>query len=483
MSSAMLDLEPKRFWYYFNEICKIPHGSGNEVALSNYIAGLAKKNNLEYRVTDGNNVIVKIPATVKTSAKPVVLQAHLDMVCVAGEGVDFDFVKDSIKPQVKDEWVTATGTSLGADNGIAIAAILTLFESKDIPHGPIEALFTTEEEIGMCGAFKLSSDMLEGRTIVNMDSEEDGVIFIGCAGGRDTHVDLEYKRNKLPADYTGLDVRVSGLVGGHSGLTIHMQKANAIKLMGRVLGAAVRKYDIYLSVFESGTKPNVIPSVAIATIAVRDKDKEGVIKLINSFGQAFKGEFKSTDPDLKLEVKDADISDVIEKAESDKIIYFFDVVPNGAYRMNEDIKGLTQTSINMAIAKAAENSIHMIACSRSSSAPEIETISGSVKSLARLIDAKAWDEKDYPGWQPNINSPILKVAKDAYKEIFNLDARITAVHAGLECGVLSEKFPGSDLVSLGMEIVGAHSAAERVNIKSVQNFLKLFNKVLGDLAK
>ncbi len=478
MSQTILDLEPKRFWHFFNEICKIPHETGNEAVLRDYIINISKEWGCESDVDDYGNLIVRKPATDPNAKNAIVIQGHLDMVCEADPGKNVDFAKDPIVPVVDGEWLKADGTTLGADNGMAMAAALAVLESKDIKHGPIEMFLTVEEEGGLHGARALKGDFIKGKTLINLDSEEDGVFFIGCAGGEETEIYLPITREKIPSGYTGLEIKVSGLKGGHSGLTIGEQRANAIKLVGRILEGARCQHDIILSHIDGGSKSNVIPPTATATIAVKDGDVDAIKVIAAGYEKCFKEEYKKSDPGCQVAVTSADVSETFGKETSDKVICFIEAGLHGVEAMSLDIEGLVQTSTNLALAKVEGDQLHFEFASRSSSVSEMAAIKSRVASLAKLVGATVEEPEGYPGWQPNLDSNILKLVKQAYKELTGKDAHITAIHAGLECGVIGEKCPGMDMVSFGPDLEEVHSPNERVRIKSVENFYNLLVKVL-----
>lgn len=483
MSGSVLDLEPKRLWYYFNEICKIPHGSENEAGLVAYIVKFAGDHGLESSVDEMGNLVVRKPATSSAASKPIVLQGHLDMVCEAAPNTTVDFSKDPIKPVINGEWVRAEGTTLGADNGIGNAACLAILESKDMIHGPLECLFTVCEETGLDGAQALKADFVKGRTMINLDTEVDGVLYVGCAGGEFPVVEPPFKRVPVPAGYKGLEISVSGLLGGHSGLMIHLQRGNAVKLLGRILGGVRDKYDMILSDIKGGTKHNVIPSEANAVIAVRDGDKSSIQKLVFEIASQIKGELAAADPNCKTEVKDATLKDVVEKGASDKFVFFINAAPHGVIKMSHDIEGMVQTSFNFAVVRTESDHFYVQTSTRSSVDSEMGAVRSGFSSLAKLIGSEVKISGGYPGWPSNLKSPIFKLAKGVYREMFGEEPHVTAIHAGLECGVVGKKYPGMDMVSVGPQIEGAHSVDERVDIKSVAKFWKYLVKVLEEFAK
>jgi len=483
MAQAITDLEPKRLWYYFNEICKIPHGSGNEAGLRDYIINFAKENNLEYRVDEKGNFVVRKNAVSSNSKEAVIIQAHVDMVCECDPKNPCDMDKEPVKPYIDEEWVKAKGTSLGADNGIAIATALAILESNDYTHSPLECLFTVEEEIGLYGAQALDPSLISGKTLINMDSEEDWLIFAGCAGGKFFNLKIPYKRTDVPEGYSGLELSLTDFRGGHSGLVIHEERGNPLKQAARILAILRRNYDLIVSSFKGGTKHNVIPCEAHAQFVVKTADLDEVKQMIGEIKGHIKDELKNVDPDLKIVVKDAKLNDVVDKEASDKMIRFVDVADHGVLTMSKDIKDLVQSSINCAIVRTEDNHFYLESSIRSSVATEMEAIKSSYFSLAEALGLEAVEFGGYPGWEPNMDSKILGVAKNVYKELFNEDPEVTAVHAGLECGIIGEKIPGIDMVSYGPWMEQVHSINERVNIKSVAKYWKYTIKLLEEQSK
>lgn len=481
---TITSLEPKRLWHHFNEICKIPHGSGNEEGLRRYIIEFAEEHGLKYKTdTIGNIVVLKDGVGELKNAKPIVLQSHMDMVCEGAEGYTYDPAKDPIRPKIDNGWVTSGVTTLGADNGIGLAASLAICEDKSLKHGPIECLFTMTEETGLDGAFGLSKDILTGRTMINLDSEEEGLFFVGCAGGCDSILDIPVVNKELPKDLLGFKIVISGLKGGHSGLNIVDQRGNAIKILAKILYNLHTNTDVHLCDMSGGTRRNVIPSHAEAVIAIKKHKRAKVIGLIEEMKEKMKAELHSIDPDLKIEMSDVPVSTSFGLRASGKIIAFLKVLHSGVIKMSYDIPGLVQTSTNLAIVKVENEHLSVQFLSRSSSAAELESAKGKLRACAELVGASVEEPGGYPGWQPNVDSKILKLSMATYKETFGVDARYSAIHAGLECGIIGEKFPGIDMVSCGPDIKGAHSVKEKVEIRSVEKFWKLLIKVIENFAK
>lgn len=472
--SDILNLEPKRVWYYFNEICRIPHCSFNEAGLRDYIGDLAKSLGLETRIDKGGNIVVRKPANGKgVTDKTLVFQGHLDMVCEATPGSNVDFKKDPIKPRIVDgEWIMAEGTSLGADNGIGLAFALAVMESKDIPHGPLEFLFTVGEEPGLFGAAELEPDMIKGRTLINMDSEEDGMLYIGCAGAFNSRITIPIKRIPLPQNFEGLEIEVAGLRSGHSGVVIHEGRGNALKILARILTRLNDSVNISINNVYIDKQYNVIPEAAKATIAVSSDKKKETEDLIKKISTEIKEELKTVEPGLWIEAKGQKVSDVIEKTASDKIICAMDLLPYGIDVMSPDIDRLVQTSSNCAATKTTEDTCILETSSRSSSATQQESMKLRPRAIAELIGGKIEFFGEYPGWLPNVSSNILKIMKNTHSELFGKEALVLAIHAGLECGFIGGKIPGMDMISFGPWLENVHSVKERMNIKSVQKSWK-----------
>lgn len=484
MSSEILNLEPKRLWYYFNEICRRPHGTGNEGALREYIISVAENLKLKYK-TDaiGNVVITKSASNGCKSAKPIILQSHLDMVCESDKSSHHDFTQDPIIPKIDSGWVTSGTTTLGSDNGIGIAASLALLEDKSLQHGPVECLFTMTEETGMDGAIGLKQDLVEGRTMINLDSEDEGLLFVGCAGGGDTIINYPVVKKPLPKDFIGLNISVSGLRGGHSGLNIHEQRGNAIKILGRILFHLYRTTDTFLCDINAGSRRNVIPNFAEVTVAIKKHKRAKAVTLVEEEASKIAKELKPVDPDLKVAIKDVNAAESFGNRPSGKLFALLHAAPHGVIAMSYEIQGLVQTSVNLAVTKIDGDNVSIQFLSRSSSASELANLKSRLAACAELLSATTEEPGGYPGWHPNLNSKILAILKKSYKEVSGVDARHAAIHAGLECGIIGEKFPDMDMVSFGPEIKGAHSVNEKVQIKSVELFYKVLIKAVENFAE
>lgn len=483
MTQGITSLKPQNLWKHFNEILKIPHGSGNEKALAEHIINLAKAWNLEWQKDKVGNVVVRKPASPGHENSPgVVLQAHLDMVCEKNSDVAHDFTKDPIQAYVDGDWVKARGTTLGADNGIGVAACLAVLEDKTLNHGPLECLFTVDEETGLTGAFKLSKNMLRGRYLLNLDSEEEGTFTIGCAGGADSEISLPLERKKKKAKELLL-VKISGLKGGHSGLDINLGRGNALKFLARLLIQATEKFKFELLNFNGGSKRNAIPREAVAILAVPADRQKAFDQFIKKSFEAIKFEYKTTEPDLALEIKKSEESGFPLTAEvQEKLLNLLLVLPHGVISMHPEISGLVETSTNLAVVNTSEKEAKIICNTRSSILSALEAVRLSVKAAANLAGAKIWQPEGYPAWTPNLKSPLLQKMVEIYQQLFQKEPEIKAVHAGLECGIIGEKFPGLDMISFGPTIRYPHSPDEQVNIPSVEKFWNFLLETLAKLA-
>ena len=475
--TSILDLEPKIVWKHFDEIRKIPRCSKHEEKIREYIVNFAKQHGLEYQVDKAGNVVVRKPASSGMENKPmVVLQAHMDMVCEKNKDVDHDFSKDPIKVKIEGEWVTAEGTTLGADDGIGVATALAILEDKNLKHPPIEALFTVDEETGLTGAFALEKDFLKGRTMINLDSEEFGIIYVGCAGGGDSTIKLAVKKEKVPDGMKVMHVFVKGLKGGHSGCDIHEQRGNAIKILARILWKVKKEMEIRIIDISGGDKHNAIPREAEATVAVENAER--FKEIVNSEAKDILEEIKPVDPDMKVEISEAKGEEGLDKKSSYKVIDLLYALPHGVLAMSYDIPDLVETSTNLAKVRLEGDKVTVVMSSRSSTKTELQATRDRIRAIAELAGAEVEEGSTYPGWKPNLDSKILKIAKEVFKEMFGKEPEIKAIHAGLETGVIGEKFPGMDMISIGPDVRNPHTPDEKVHIGSVEKFYRYVAKIL-----
>jgi len=486
MSDALARLEPRSVWSHFAEIARIPRPSKHEERIAAWVRSVAEGHGFDVRSDATGNLVVVVPASPgHESAAPVVLQSHLDMVCEKNRDVEHDFMADPIRPRIDGEWVTATGTTLGADNGIGVAAALAAATAPEVVHGPLRLLFTLDEETGLTGAQTLDSSMLDARTLLNLDSEEDGVLFVGCAGGIDAHLTLPIRRRPAPAGTKPFRLAVRGLRGGHSGLNIHEGRGNAVKLLARTL-VAVREdgIDFALSRVEGGSAHNAIPREAEAQLALADSDARRVGAVLDRVRAAFATELAGVDDALSIALDAADGDEpVLEAADRDRALDLLAALPHGALAMSRDIPGLVETSTNLATVAAADANLRVVTSSRSSVDSARDAVLGSILAAGRLAGADVAPHGGYPGWKPNLASPVLGVVRAVYRDLWGRDPKVTAIHAGLECGLFAEKMPGLDMVSFGPQIEGAHSPDERVHVASVERFWHALVRSLGALAR
>lgn len=404
--------------------------------------------------------------------KTIVLQSHVDMVCEKNNDVQHDFLNDPIETEIDGEWLKAKGTTLGADNGIGVATELAILADDTIAHGPLECLFTIDEETGLTGAFALKEGFMNGDILLNLDSEDEGELFIGCAGGIDTVAQFAYQEVDVPAGYFCCKVQVKGLKGGHSGGDIHLGRGNANKILNRFLSQTLKKYDMYLCEIDGGNLRNAIAREAHAVIALPEADKHAVRADLNIFAAEVQAEYNVTDPDLQLLMEsEAPRAKAIDKDTTKRLLQAIYAVPHGVYAMSQDIPGLVETSTNMASVKMKPGNIIRIETSqRSSTASSKRDMNTMVRTVFEMAGAEVSSGEGYPGWKPNPHSEILEIATASYKRLFGVDAKVKAIHAGLECGLFLDKYPTLDMISFGPTLQGVHSPDERMLIPTVQKF-------------
>jgi len=481
--SVIENLEPKLVWKHFDEIRKIPRCSKHEEKIREYIINFAKKNNLKFKIDKPGNVVISKPASKEMVSKPIIiLQGHMDMVCEKNSTVKFDFSKDPIQLKINGDILTADGTTLGADNGIGLAMSLAVLEDISLKHGPIEALFTVDEETGLTGAFALESNMLSGKILLNLDSEDFGVITVGCAGGGGSNIELPVKTQKVSENMQSMTIKVSGLRGGHSGVDIHEQRANAIKLLGRMLWKTQTAHKFFLSEIKGGDKHNAIPREAYAKIVVDKSEKDGFISALKAEEKNILGEIKPIDPNFKLEVQNCENIQTTMTADSQmKVLDLLHGLPHGIDKMSYDIPNLVETSTNLASVSISENKIILHLSTRSSIKSALEDLRNRIHAVAQLSGAKVIEDEPYPGWKPNLNSNILKLSKKIFKDMYGNDPKVEAIHAGLECGIIGEKFPGMDMISIGPTLKYPHSPEEQIHVSTVEKFHKFLLKILASI--
>lgn len=486
--SFVSELEPQSLWKHFDEILSTPRPSKQEEGMRRYVLGLAERKGLRWREDSVGNLVVEKPASPgKESAPIVVLQSHLDMVTEKNSDVSFDFTRDPIVPRRDGEFLKASGTTLGADNGIGVAAMLALLEADDLVHGPLELLFTIDEETGLTGVLALDPEAiaLKGRILLNLDSEEEGAVTIGCAGGSTSRLVVPLEMGPPPAGTTLAGISLSGLLGGHSGMEIHLQRGNAVKLLARALFAALQKVPFRLVSFQGGNKHNALPREAEAYLLVETGRLEELSRAIDEEVQAIACEY----PGEPLTVRDAvavgqtsSTGPVWTEASSRKILDLLNTLPHGVLAMSRDIPGLVETSTNLAAVSQQDSALSILISNRSSVNSAMKDVRRRLRAFADLVGAQIEETEGYPGWKPNLESPTLSRFREVHRRVQGNDPELRAIHAGLECGVLGVKFPGMDMISFGPEILGAHSPDERVKIETVGRFYGLLGEVLKELA-
>ena len=465
-------LEPQTLWQHFYSLTQIPRPSGKKEHIGKFLVDFGKSLELETISDEIGNVLVRKPATPgMEDRKPVVLQAHMDMVPQKNTGIQHNFETDSIQAYVDGEWVTAKDTTLGADNGIGVAAAMAVLASKDIPHPAIEMFITVDEETGMHGAFGLQPGFLKGEILINMDSEDEGELYVGCAGGVDANIDFRYHEVAVPEGDVAIKISLTGLKGGHSGVDIHLQRANANKLMFRFLKDAVANYEARLAAIDGGSLRNAIPREAFALITVPDEGVEDIQELIATYENLFVKEYQGVEDNIsfKGEITKSP-SGLIPEEIQDDLINGVTACPNGVFRFIPELPTVVETSNNVAIVKSDGNKIECKCLIRSSVESRKQELASMVVSTFALAGAKVELAGDYPGWQPNLKSPILKEMTKVYENNYGKTPKIMIIHAGLECGILGIHYPKMDMISFGPTIRYPHSPDEKVNIATVQKF-------------
>jgi len=478
-------LSPIPIWNYFEEICKIPRLSKNEGKIRKFLIHFAKENNLEVKEDEiGNILIVKTASPGMEDRKTLVLQCHLDMVGENNADYPHDWATDPVIPVLSDRWISARGTTLGADDGIGIATQMAILSDKKLPSGKIECLFTVDEESGMTGAINLKPDCFTGRILVNLDSEDEGILYIGCAGGMDTIGTMKYKPVATDKNSSALEISLTGLRGGHSGDEIHKGFGNSVKIMNRLLSDLSNHFDISVSSFDGGNMRNAIPREAFSAI-VFDKNVIGRLKeLIDNFHTAIKEEFGTIEKDLKISVKDALLPRyVMDKESQTRLIDSLTACPHGVIAWSKEMEDLVETSTNLASVKfTGENTVKIVTTQRSSIESSKYEVASMIELCLKNAGAEVVHSDGYPGWKPDLNSEILRITLSSYKNLFGKEPMVKAIHAGLECGLIYEKFKGIDMISIGPTIRGAHTPHEKIEIKSVQMFWDLLTDVIRNIS-
>lgn len=483
MSREIESLSPPAVWRQFNKLTQIPRPSRHETAVREYLAAFGRDRELETLVDEVGNVIISKPATGGREKRPtVILQGHMDMVPQANAGNRHDFTRDRITTRVDGDWVKAQGTTLGADNGIGVAAILAVMESADLEHGPLEALFTCNEESGMDGAFGLKPAVLKGKLLINTDAEDEGVLCIGCAGGANVNSRLGFREQSIEKDWVTRRLSVTGLRGGHSGVDIHRGRGNAVALLFRLLKSAVTEFNLRIKSVDAGNMRNAIPREAFAIVAVGPGNAKALDDSLERWRSIFTAELKHADPEVRitLETVETEPNGWMDHATAVRLTHAVRACPSGVMRMSDEMPGLVESSNNLAIVRAGKGVIEIKNLVRSSVDSSRDDICGKLASLFTLAGADTSFDGHYPGWQPDLSSSLLQLVRQVYRERFGSDAKTGAIHAGLECGIFRAAYPDIEMISFGPTIRYPHSPDERVEISSVGRFWEL---LVGVLAK
>jgi len=483
MENSLDQLKPSRLWYYFSEICKVPRPSKKEEKITSWLMAFASGHGLECIKDDCGNILIRKNASPGyEQRKTVILQSHMDMVCEKNSDTIHDFEMDPIQPFIDGEWVRARGTTLGADDGIGIAVALAILEAKDISHGPVEALFTIDEETGLTGAFGLKPGLLKGRVLINLDSEDEGQVFIGCAGGKDTVASLPLATEPTTEGHAAYIVSMTGLKGGHSGDDINKGLGNATKLLNRFLWNAAKDFGIRISSINAGNLRNAIAREGFAVAEVPVEHIKAFESAAEAFHHDLEGELHVTEPGLKFGVSPAPSAGTVWTKElQTNVLNAAYACPHGVLAMSREIPNFVETSTNLASVKEKDGKIYITTSQRSSVESSKKDAGDMVASVFRLAGADVEQSKGYPGWKPDPGSELLKLTVKSYKKLFGNDPEVLAIHAGLECGLIGAIYPGMDMVSFGPTIKGAHSPMERLHIPSVKKFWDLTLEVLKEL--
>lgn len=478
--SELSQLSPQPLWDIFAKICSIPHPSYHEQQLAEYIMGWAQEKGLHAERDQVGNLLIRKAATPgMEKRKPVVLQAHLDMVAQKNSDTVHDFNKDPIQPYIDGEWVKARGTTLGADNGIGMASALAVLADDSVVHGPLEVLLTMTEETGMDGAFGLQANWLQADILINTDSEEEGEIYMGCAGGIDFTSQLTLEREPIPAGFQCVKLSLTGLKGGHSGGDIHLGLGNANKLLARFLAKNAAALDLRLIDFNGGTLRNAIPREAFATVAVAQKHLDQLQAQVNAAQQTLTNELAVKEKNLRLVMESVTHDQpALCRQSRDSFINLLNAMPNGVIRLSDVAKGVVETSLNVGVVTMSENEVEIHCLIRSLIDSGKEYVVSMLDSLGKLAGARTQAKGDYPGWQPDIASPVMHLVRETYQRLFHKTPNIQIIHAGLECGLFKKPYPDMDMVSIGPTITGPHSPDEQVNIASVGHYWQLLTELL-----
>jgi dipeptidase D len=483
MSKEILDLNPKSLWNNFYKLTQVPRPSKHEERIQAFIKKFGEDLGLETIIDEVGNVIIRKPAMPgMENRKGVILQAHLDMVPQKDSGTVHDFENDPIDAYVDGDWVKARGTTLGSDNGIGAAAAMTILESKDIPHGPVEGLFTSDEETGMTGANGLKPGMLDGEILINMDSEDEGELYVGCAGGVNTNAVFSYLPEEIPSDMVPYEISVMGLKGGHSGLDIHYGRGNANKIINALMQTAAEKFGIRLASIDGGSLRNAIPREAFAVVLVPEGQEDNFENYMIQYEEKMREIFEEADPGLTIKAERTKMpANMIDINTRDNLFKAVEECPNGVIAMSKTMPGVVETSTNLAIVKSGNDTIEIATLQRSSVDADKDKVAKEVFDVFKAAGAQPEYSGDYPGWKPNPDSAILKEMKDIYNKKFGKIPDVKVIHAGLECGILGSKYLHWDMISFGPTIRNPHSPNEMVNINTVQMFWDFLLEILKNI--
>jgi len=485
MTSPLANLEPKFLWEHFDQIRQTPRPSKHEEQIRAHIKKWADDRRFEWVEDKVGNLCVRVPGTKGREKSPVVIiQGHLDIVAEKDSGTEFDFMKDPIACRVDGDWVIADHTTLGADNGIGLAAGMAAADDPAVEHGPLELLFTLDEETGLTGATDLDASILSGKILLNLDSEEDGMLFVGCAGGANSEIFFDLERTGVPADHVAVKLKVSGLKGGHSGLNIHENRANSIKVLCRVLTRWLERHDVFVERIDGGNKHNAIPREAEAVVAIPKSFVEEAKSIAAREKADIFTEYKTIDDGLQIGVEDAPAAAKVANADcSRRLVAMLLALPDGVSSMSRDIEGLVETSSNLAIAVTNGDRVGITTSSRSSVDSALRGLLDLGKAVVTLAGGKYTEVGAYPAWQPNMDSPLLETCRGVFRELYGREPKVAAIHAGLECGIIGEKIgKDADMISFGPELQGVHAPGEKVKISTVGRFWDLLKHVLVKLS-
>ncbi|PST89880.1 aminoacyl-histidine dipeptidase [Photobacterium jeanii] len=481
--SEISQLSPQAVWQFFDQICSIPHPSKHEEQLAQHIIKFAEGEGLDVRRDDVGNVFIKKPATPgMENRKGVVLQAHIDMVPQKNEDTEHDFLTDAIQPFIDGEWVTAKGTTLGADNGMGMAACLAVLAAKDVEHGPLEVLLTIDEEAGMTGAFGLKEGWLEGDILLNTDSEQEGEVYMGCAGGVDGAITLDIAREAVPADHQAVKLVLKGLKGGHSGCDIHTGRGNANKLLGRFLFGHADELGVRVHSLTGGSLRNAIPREANAVVTVPAANADKLQSLFAHYQEILVAELGRVETDINLFVESVEQpQDVMVAKDQTRLLSVLNACPNGVLRMSDDIEGVVETSLNVGVITTDSDKVTILCLIRSLIDSGRSNVEGMLKAVADLAGAQCEFSGAYPGWKPDADSEVMKLFRETYNGIYGRTPNIMVIHAGLECGLFKKPYPNMDMISFGPTIKFPHSPDEKVNIETVGLFWEQMVAILKNI--